>query len=451
MNKKITYLFLILLFLGGSAFIVLRYQQKLNHKYTAFYPLKDRKGANALRPEWASIKTKAEKLIVTVREQPQDTKSALALATLYVQESRITGQHQYYDAAALTYINQVLQADSVNFEALTLKALILLSQHHFAEALVVAEKAQKIGPYNAFVYGLLIDGYVEMGNYKAAIVNADKMVSLRPDIRSFSRISYLREIHGDNAGAIEAMQSAVKAGGFGDEATAWSRVQLGRLFENKGDLKSAEMHYTIALDERPGYAYAIAGMGRLAMAQKDYKRGIQLFHQADTSMMDFSFKEELAKAYTLTGDNKKATQTFDELIEGLQAHAEEAELEEEGAHHADLELASVYLLANDFGNALKHALAEYQRRPKNIEVNEMVAWAAYKKGDHAIALKHIENALITNCKNPVLLCRAGLIYAKNSQTAKSAQLLNEGLKNNPNIDATLKNESLKALQNFSIL
>ena len=449
MNKKFTYLLLIVLFLGGSAFVVLRYQQKLNHKYTAFYPLKDRNGANALRPEWASVKSRAEKLITTVREEPQNTKSALALATLYIQEARITGNHQYYDAAALTYINEVLQREPEHFEALTLKALILLSQHHFAEALVVAEHAQKVGPYNAFVYGLLIDGYVEMGNYKAAVENAEKMVSLRPDIRSFSRISYLREIHGDNAGAIEAMQRAVKAGGMGDEAAAWSRVQLGRLFEKSGDLKSAEMHYTIALDERPGYSYAIAGMGRLAIAQKDFKRGMKHFQQADTTMIDFSFKEELAKIHLLTGDERKAAQTIDALIKGLQEHAEENG-EEEGAHHADLELANAYILAKEFDKALLHATAEYKRRPDNIDVNEMVAWAAYKKGDYVKALQHIDMALVTNCKNPVLLCKAGLIYSKNSQPQKAVQLLKTALEKKPHIDLDLKMESNTALKNLSL-
>ncbi len=43
----------------------------------------------------------------------------------------------------------------------------------------------------------------------------NRMVSIRPDIRSYSRISYLREIHGDIPGAIEAMELAVEAGAPG--------------------------------------------------------------------------------------------------------------------------------------------------------------------------------------------------------------------------------------------
>ena len=63
--------------------------------------------------------------------------------------------------------------------------------------LIVAHKAQQVNPYNAYVYGLLVDGNVEMGNYDTAVAYADKMVGVRPDLTSYSRVSYLREIFGD--------------------------------------------------------------------------------------------------------------------------------------------------------------------------------------------------------------------------------------------------------------
>jgi len=145
-----------------------------------------------------------------------------------------------------------------------------------------------------------------MGNYKAAIENADKMVSIRPDMRSYSRISYLREIHGDYPGAIDAMKMAVDAGPPGDESTEWTRVQLGHLYENTGDLKSAEMSYLISLQYRPGYAYAIAGRARIAVAAGDYNKAIAYYQQADSLVNDYSFKDQLAELYSLTGQKTKA-------------------------------------------------------------------------------------------------------------------------------------------------
>lgn len=445
MSRKFTYIILLVLFFCASAFIVVRYKTGLKNKVNAFYPLEERKGANALLPEWAAVKSKASKLIRIVRDNPADTKSAIALATLYLQEARITGNTAYYDAAAMKYMDDVLEREPENFEALTLKSLIHLSQHHFNEALVVAEKAQKVGPYNAFVYGLLVDGNVEMGNYQAAVENAEKMVSLRPDIRSYSRISYLREIHGDYPGAIEAMKMAVKAGGVGDEPTSWARIQLARLYEITGDLKSAEMHYIIALDQRPGYAYALAGLGHIAILNRDYEKGLALYKRADSLVIDYSFKEKLAELYKATGNTKKSEEILDELITNMADLSAKAKEDESIGHYADLELAHVYLLVDNAEKALEYAQAEYNRRPENIDVNETMAWAYYKKGDAVKALPYIEAALKTGSKKPDLLCKAGAIYAKTGQLQKGKDYLETGLKNSASIHQSLQEETARLL------
>lgn len=444
MNKRFTYVLLLVFFFGMTAFIFIRYGQKLKSQEVAFYPLLERKGASALLPEWASTKTTGDKLIRIVRETPTDTKSTLALVALYIQEARVSGNYMYYDAAAMKYIEDVLAREPQNFEALILKAILQLSQHHFSDALETAAKAQKINPYNAFVYGIMVDGNVEMGNYPAAVENSDKMMSIRPDIRSYARVSYLREIYGDYAGAIEAMKMAVEAGGYGDEGTEWSRIQLARLYESTGEVRAAEMHYTIALEERPGYGYAIAGLGHIALANRDYVKAISLYQQADSVVNDYATKEQLAELYVLTGQKQKANIAINHIIDELTKASKEGE--QSINHHADKELAYVYLLKNEPDKALDHAMIEYNRRPDNIDVNEAVAWAYYKKDEAQKALPYIKKALRTNCQNPILLSRAGLIFAKTGDTAKAKTLLQEAQKNNPNIDVLLKQEAADVLR-----
>jgi len=95
---------------------------------------------------------------------------------------------------------------------------------------------------------------------------------------------------------------------------------------------------------------------------------------------------------------------------------------------------------------LKHALIEYGRRPDNIDVNQTVAWVYYKMKEYNKALPYIKVALKTNCKNPVLLCNAGLIYAKTNQNSLAKSTLLEALKNNPAIDPELKAESWNVLK-----
>ena len=97
---------------------------------------------------------------------------------------------------------------------------------------------------------------------------------------------------------------------------------------------------------------------------------------------------------------------------------------------------------------MEHALAEYNRRPANIEVNETVAWAYYMKGDYNKALPYLETAMKTNSKKPDLLCRAGLIYAKTSNKEKAKSLLGEVMATNCTIDESLKTEGANTLRSL---
>jgi tetratricopeptide (TPR) repeat protein len=445
MKKNTVYGFTLFLFVLAAAGIFFKYKNDEIKKENRTYPVLDRKGTATAIGEFKAVLARSIALLDKLKKTPDDIKTQLALATLYVQEARASGNYMYYDQAAMKHVNAVLAKDPQNFEAMSLKALLMLNQHHFAEGLQLAEAAKNINPYNAFIYGLIIDGNVEMGNYTAAVENADKMVSIRPDIRSYSRISYLREIHGDNPGAIDAMKMAVEAGLPGDESTEWSRIQLARLYENTGDLKNAEMHYTIALQSRPGYAYAFAGLARIASASKDFTKAIGLYLQADSLVNDYAIKEELADAYKAAGENEKAAALANTIVNEMNAAAGNQLKDDSSGHYSDRELAYAFLKTNQYDKALDHALLEYNRRPENIDVNETLAWVYYSKGDLAKALPFAKAALKTNCKNPVLLCRMGLIYLKNGDTATAKKLLETAMATHPNIPMALKTESGSAL------
>jgi tetratricopeptide (TPR) repeat protein len=445
MKKKYVYAFLLLLFVGASAFAVIKFK-KSNHRnesvYSEFLP---RKTSLAYATEWMMVKNNAGVLINKIKKDPADLKSLLALTALYIQEARITGDLNYYNEAALKCISAVLEKDTKNFEALTFKSTILLSQHRFAEGLAIAEQAQTLYPLNAYVYGLIIDGNVELGNYKAALEAADKMVSIRPDTRSYSRIAYLREIHGDISGAIEAMKLAVDAGATGEENTEWCRVQLGKLKEKIGEIEEAKMYYTIAADNRQNYPYALAGLARIAIAEKEYLRSLALYQQADSLIPDHTFKEGMAEVYNLMGQSEKSKMIADEILNLMKQLSSDGKKDKSNGQNEDHEMAHAYMGVGNYNKALDYALQEYKLRPANIEVNETVAIIYYAKGEYAKALPFIETALKTNCKNPELLCHAGLIYTKTGDSAKAKMFLQEALKNNPVISQLLQNECNEVL------
>jgi tetratricopeptide (TPR) repeat protein len=446
MNRKSIYAALVIIFAATSGFIILKYKADQKIEQQKVYALLPRTAASAKLTEWKDVQLTAKKLVKAIEQNRSDAKVMLALTAVYLSEARITGNYSYYDHAAIKLVNELLAADPKNFEALTFKAMITLSQHHFAEALTVVKEAETINPYSAFLYGLMVDAYVELGQYNEALVAAEKMITIRPDLRSYSRISYLREIHGDYPGAIEAMKMAVDAGQSGDETTEWTRIQLGKLFELTGDLANAEMNYAVAIFNRPGYAYANAGLGRIAAAKKDYIKAINYYKAADSVLNDYSFKEAMAAIYSITGIEQMADTLSKEVIMMMEDAFKKSKTYDTIGHYADREMAYAYLHVNNTDKALEHALMEYNRRPVNIDVNEVVAWVYYNKGEFDVALKYIETALRTKSQNPELLCRAAFIYYKNSQQVKAKELLQVALKNNPSFSILLKKEAEQLLK-----
>ena len=449
MKKNYWQLALLLFFVTGVSFVIIKATYKQRTENNAVYTLLPRAG-NSNNAEWVRAKKNVDDLIIKLKAKPGDTKTALTLANAYIIESRISGNIAYYDKAALKTVDNIIEKEPKNYEALMLKSLLQLSQHHFAEGLETAKLAVSIDSNSAFIYGLLVDAHVEMGNYNEALEAADKMVSIRPDLRSYSRIAYLREIYGDYPGAINAMKLAVAAGIPAEEATEWCRVQLGRLYENMGEINNAAFQYNVSLAARPGYAYAIAGLGRIASFEKKYDSAIYYYQQAAALMpADLGIKENLANACNNAGQKDKATSLNNALIDEMNKNAKALIADPDMGHYSDKEQAYVYLQNNNSDKALEHAMAEYKRRPKNIDVNETLAWVYYKRNEIDKALPYINAALVTNSKNPVLLCAAGLIFLKMGEKEKGKKMLSFGLKNNPVIMEDLKKESTEMILKYS--
>ena len=407
---------------------------------------KNRIGRLALGGEWVNTKAAMEGLLAKLRADPADQKSRLLLAEAYMQEGRVTGNHPYYDAAAMQLLQEVLKAEPESFEALCCQASLSLTQHHFSQGLALAEQAQQINPNSGYVYGLLTDANVELGHYDQAVKMADKMNQVRPDLTAYARVSYLREIYGDVPGAIQAMDMAVKAGFAGLEQTEWSRVALGHLYEVSGHLPEAEGYYQQALALRPNYAYALAGLARVAAARHDYPTAINNLNLARATVKDYAFTDELVDVYRLNHQPTEAAKMAQESVAMLADAAKQANDNEQLGHYTDRELAYAYLKTGDLDKALEHAKIEYARRPDNIDVNETLAWVYYKRGEYAEAQKYMQVARRTNSQNPVLLGRAGLILSKVGKAAEGRTLIEKAVKTAPylNPEVMAEGENLLA-------
>ena len=327
----------------------------------------------------------------------------ITIAKIFVNEARVTGEHGHYYPAALKLLQEAIDLNhngprdaNLEFDALSTMAGVQLSQHDFNTALETAKRAISINPYNAQVYGALVDAYVELGQYDKAIEAADKMNEIRPDLRSYSRVSYLREIHGDVEGAIEAMQRAVNAGAPGYESTAWARLTLGELYQRYGQPDKAAQQYATILRERPNYPFAIAAQADLAREEGDVAEAERLLKEAKDIIPEVGYYVSLAELYKEQGRSEEAAALEAEIMVMLQEDVD-------SGHNMDMEYAALYRdQYEDYDKALEYMEREYRDRPENIDVNRMLASIYVKRGELDKAREHLAKAAATESKHPEL-------------------------------------------------
>ena len=236
------------------------------------------------------------------------------------------------------------------------------------------------------------------------------MVDLRPDIASYSRASYLRELHGDLDGAIDAMRRAVEAGAPRAEGTAWCEVQLGNLFLAKDDLVSAERAYENAVQRIDGYVFALAGQAKVLAARGDLAAAAALDEQASQRLPVPDFVIALADLHARLGDTARLRQDA-ELVSAME------QLFKANGVRTDVDLA-LFDADHDLRlpDALAAARAEYAIRP-SVTVAMTLAWTEYKTGDLADATAHAAEALRLGWRDPTAIGRAATIAAAGGDVA----------------------------------
>jgi tetratricopeptide (TPR) repeat protein len=407
--------------------------------------LLERKKVMGPEDEKALIKSTYDKAVAALKTDPDDLKQYITLASAFISEGRITGDNTYYGNAAIKMLNKVTGSAAGSkdlvFQALSLKSAVLLNMHQFKDALDVAQQGVAMNSFNSGIFGALVDANVELGNYDEAVKDCDKMICIRPDLRSYSRASYLRQIYGEDTGAIAAMQMAVEAGMPGLESTEWARVNIGDLYLNEGNTDSASIIYRTALVYRPDYPFALVGMAKVAEAKKDYDAAINYTKNAIQIRSEVAFVSFLADLYQLKGDAAKAKDTRNDVVGLLLQGQKDEPADALVKHNVSRELATAYLNAGNLDKALQYARTDLNMRPSNIDANELIAWIYYLKGDYANAKVHADKMLATNTKNTNKLYKAGAIYASAGDVNKGNQYMHEALALNPHIDQLLINET----------
>ncbi len=371
------------------------------------------------------------------RREPRDANARAVLGLAYIQKARETADPSYY-AKAEHVLNEALRINPQHIEALVGEGSLALSRHQFREALAIGEKARAISPRVPRIYGVIADAQIELGMYDQAVETIQTMVDMRPDLSSYSRVAYIRELNGDLDGAIEAMNQAVQAGGPALENVEWTRVQLGNLYAAKGDLDAAEQIYRLSLSHNPQYVYALAGLAHVQAARGEYNQAATLYQQAIALVPLPECVIALGELYQAQGKQAEADQQY-QLVRAMQQLFQSAGVD------TDLELA---LFEADHGThpdaTVTLARAAYERRP-NIKGADTLAWALYQAGNYAEARSYANLALHLGTQDATILYHAGMIAKSQGDRNAARDWLNAALTLNPSFSPLYAPEARNAL------
>lgn len=191
-----------------------------------------------------------------------------SLGDAYLQKVRESGDPSYYSRAERSF-DAALRRDARNFDAVLGGGTLAGLRHDFREQLRLGLEAHRLRPGLVAAYPVIADAQIELGRYEAAERTLQRLLDFKPNLTSYSRVSYYRELRGDLDGAVEAMRLAVSAGAGVAENVAYVQNLLGDLELQLGRTAAADAAYKAALARMPRYAPADAGLARVEIARGD--------------------------------------------------------------------------------------------------------------------------------------------------------------------------------------
>jgi tetratricopeptide (TPR) repeat protein len=208
------------------------------------------------------------------------------------------------------------------------------------------------------------------------------------------------------------------------EPTAWTHVQLGKLYFNHGRYALAEREYRLANTIFPNYAYGLDALAQVLAARGRYRGAIAAERHAVDLIPLPQYVGTLGDLYRVTGRPALAGRQY-ALIGAI-----ERLLHANGVK-TDLEIA---LFDADHGIELPHALelarAAYRDRP-SIDGEDVLAWALARNGQCAAALPHSRAALRLGTQDALKFFHRGMVEACLGHSRASRDWLDRALRLNP--------------------
>lgn len=350
-------------------------------------------------PPGASTDQRIEVLQRAVRDGIGGAAGYALLGGAYLQKNRENGDPGFYSRAERSF-DAALRRDARNVDALLGAGTLAGARHDFREQLRLGLEAHRIVPELAAPGSVIADAQIELGRYGAAARTIQRMLDLKPNLASYARASYYRELHGDLAGAVRAMQLAVSAGSDVPENVAYVQNVIGDLELQRGRPAAARKAYMAALAGLPGYGRAQAGLARVENAGGALDR-------AARRLRNVSQRLPLTSILILLADTDRARGAKGASQRDLEVVRAQQRLLRAAGARPDAELIVFEANYGEPGEAVQLGRRLWAEAP-SLRSADALGWALTRAGRPGEGLAWARRALRLGSRDPLFHLHAGL-------------------------------------------
>ncbi len=337
------------------------------------------------------------------------------LAGLYAADFKLSGdiRQLHRSDSLLESVNARIPNQVGVLQSLAANAI---TRHAFREAEHYIREAHKIGDEKFSSTLMLADVLLERGQRLEAELLLEDIAS-RSHFDYLVRASKLQDQSDALDDAVQSMEEALVLAETSGSAKLinWSLSNLGDMYGHQGKVGKSYRTYLEALRRNPADLHSLKGIAWIAFSYDkntaEAKR-ILAFLKSVHLLPDYDlFLAEIA-AYE---GNLKKKQQYEEFFLA----------EASKGSYGNMYKSYTATIAGK-SEALKIARAEVAERPHPMSYN-LLAWAAFQKGEQAKAVDILEKHVLGQTGEPVALYRSGIILKGSGKKQKARQQLDAAL------------------------
>jgi tetratricopeptide (TPR) repeat protein len=355
-----------------------------------------------------------------VQQQPSDFLSLIQLGLTYAEKGRLAADLGSYERASAA-IDRALAVSPSYPPAIRARAALRYALHDFEGAEADARTVLAKAPTDTDALASLADAQLELGRLDEASSTLARLATLTGgpaiDVR-LARLAYLR---GDRAEALtDARRASNTADGSDPVARGFYAFALGEYARLNGWSDEARAAYESVLQLRASDLGALVGLARVDAASGREEAAIAGLRRAAAIAPQPETLALLGDLLAIRGDAAGA----DEAYATVRAIRKLSELARR-VYDRPLLLFELDHAGSTAGilDAARAGLAQRS----DAGGHDLVAWAAYRQGNLALARSEIELALATGIRDARILYHAGAILVAGGVVDGGQERLKEAL------------------------